>query len=156
MIVQGGTAMQPSYSLAPVLLAEDDPDDRFLLSNAVRRAQVGLCLRFVRDGEELMDYLFRKGAYAHPAVSPRPSLILLDLNMQRKDGREALREIKAAPELRSIPVLVLTTSHAQTDIDLSYGLGVNAYLTKPNTVEDLQHAVRILYDFWFRTARLPY
>lgn len=155
MIVQGGTAMQPSYSLAPVLLAEDDPDDRFLLSNAVRRAQVGLCLRFVRDGEELMDYLFRKGAYAHPAVSPRPSLILLDLNMPRKDGREALQEIKADPELSRIPVVVLTTSRAEEDVLRTYQLGISGYVTKPVSFAGLVEAMQVIGRYWFEIVELP-
>jgi two-component system response regulator len=140
---------------APILLAEDDPDDRFLLINAVRRSNLPVPVQVVGNGEELMDYLHRRGAYAGPGVAPRPSLILLDLNMPRKDGREALREIKSTPDLRPIPVVVLTTSRSQQDIDQSYDLGVNAFLSKPNSIDDLTNAVQILHDFWFRTVRLP-
>ncbi len=147
--------MHPSATPAPILLAEDDPDDRFLLMNAVRRSKLSLPIRMVDDGEALMDYLYHRGAYTAPDASPRPSLILLDLNMPRKDGREALREIKTTPGLRPIPVLVLTTSRSQRDIDQSYALGVNAFLSKPNSFEEMVQTVRILHNFWFLTVRLP-
>lgn len=138
-----------------ILLADDDPDDRMLAKEALEESRLANQLHFVEDGEELLDYLYRRGAYADPASSPRPGLILLDLNMPRKDGREALREIKSSPELRPIPVLVFTTSRSQQDIDQSYDLGVNAFLTKPDSMDELTHTVRVVHDFWFRTVRLP-
>lgn len=144
-----------THQPAPILLAEDDPDDRFLLIDAIRRSSLAVAVQVVEDGEALMDYLLRRGSYTAPGAAPRPSLILLDLNMPRKDGREALREIKNNPVLRPIPVVVLTTSASQRDINQSYDLGVNAYLTKPDSVDDLTHAVRVLHDFWFRAVRLP-
>jgi CheY-like chemotaxis protein len=102
-----------------------------------------------------MDYLNRRGAYSAPGAAPRPGVILLDLNMPRKDGREALQEIKSNPELRRIPVVVLTTSQAERDILQSYDLGVNAFVTKPVTFEGLANAIKVMGDFWFEIVRLP-
>ncbi len=100
-----------------ILLADDDEDDRLLTADALRAAKMGSDLKTVSDGEELLDYLYRRGKHALPGSSPKPDLILLDLNMPRRDGREALREMKADPELRSIPVVILTTSRTEEDID---------------------------------------
>ena len=111
-------------------------------------------LRFVNDGEDLMDYLARRGAYAG-ANAPRPGLILLDLNMPRKDGREALAEIKADPELRKIPIVVLTTSRAEEDIFRTYDLGVSSFITKPVTFEGLVDAMKVLAEYWFEIVQLP-
>lgn len=145
----------PDTTGAPLLLAEDDPDDQYLLLSTFRRCRVPVAVKVVANGEELMDYLHQRGVYADPALAPRPSLILLDLNMPRKDGREALREIKSSSSLRPIPVVVLTTSKSEQDVSLSYELGVNAFLTKPVGIDDLMHTVRVLHDFWYRTVRLP-
>ncbi|NNM32461.1 MAG: response regulator, partial [Gemmatimonadetes bacterium] len=120
-----------------ILMADDDPDDRLMAQEALEEARLTNEIRFVSDGEELMDYLHRRNAYADPASSPRPGLILLDLNMPRMDGREALTEIKSDPRLRSIPVVMLTTSQAHADIVRSYDLGVNSFITKPVTFEGL-------------------
>jgi CheY-like chemotaxis protein len=109
----------------------------------------------VCNGEELMNYLRHRGEFASPAYAPRPGLLLLDLNMPRKDGREALREIKADPQLRSIPVVVLTTSDTREDIDLVYALGGNSFISKPVTFEGLVKALRTLGEYWFRVAKLP-
>ena len=138
-----------------ILLADDDPDDRLLTIRALKRSRHRNEIYTVEDGEELMDYLHRRGPYADPQRSPRPGLILLDLNMPRKDGREALQEIKSDPVLRRIPVVVLTTSNAEADILRSYDLGVNAFITKPVTFEELVHALQVLGDFWFEIVRLP-
>ncbi|CAM3358250.1 response regulator [Rhodothermus bifroesti] len=138
-----------------ILLADDDPDDRLLTIRALKRSHLRNAIYTVEDGQELMDYLYRRGAYADPARSPRPGLILLDLNMPRKDGREALQEIKSDPMLRRIPVVVLTTSDAETDIVRSYDLGVNAFVTKPVTFDGLVRALQVLGDFWFEIVRLP-
>ena len=138
-----------------VLMAEDDADDRELTAEAFEDARLANDLRFAVDGEDLMDYLLRRGPHANPKTSPRPSLILLDLNMPRKDGREALREIKANPDLRQIPVVVLTTSDAEEDICSSYDLGVNSFIRKPVTFETLASIIRTLGVYWFQIVRLP-
>src|SRR5215813_3683121 len=105
-----------------ILMADDDPDDRMMAARALREYRLKNNIRFVENGEELLDYLHHRGRYADPTSSPRPGLILLDLNMPRKDGREALAEIKADPDLRTIPVVVLTTSSAEEDVLRTYGL----------------------------------
>jgi len=140
-----------------ILMAEDDPDDRMLVEMALREARLTNDLRFVGDGEELLDYLHRRGQYAGPDVdtAPRPGLLLLDLNMPRKDGREALTEIKADPTLRRIPVVVLTTSQAEEDILKSYDLGVSGFVTKPVTFEGLVNVVRIIGNYWLEIVELP-
>jgi len=138
-----------------ILLADDDPDDRMLTSRALKKNRLANEIRTVNDGEELMDYLLHRGAYADEAFAPRPGLILLDLNMPRKDGREALLEIKSEESLRRIPVIVLTTSEAEQDILRSYDLGVNAFVTKPVTFEGLAEAIRALGEFWFEIVKLP-
>lgn len=138
-----------------ILMADDDPDDRFLAREALSEARLANDLHFVRDGEELLEYLRGVGRYADPNDCPRPGLILLDLNMPRKDGREALVEIKADPALRSIPVVVLTTSEAEEDILRSYNLGANAYITKPVTFESLVAIMKALGRFWFEIVELP-
>src|SRR5205807_5292916 len=117
--------------------ADDDDDDRLLAQDALRESKLEGDLRFVENGEELLDYLNHRGKYQNPADAPRPALILLDLNMPRKDGREALREIKADPELKRIPVVVLTTSKAETDVGTIYELGANSFISKPFQFEAL-------------------
>lgn len=138
-----------------ILLADDDPEDRLLTLRALKRSRLRNEIYTVEDGQELMDYLYQRGPYADPARSPRPGLILLDLNMPRKDGREALQEIKSDSMLRRIPVVVLTTSNAEADILRSYDLGVNAFITKPVTFEELVRVLQVLGDFWFEIVRLP-
>ncbi len=139
-----------------ILLADDDADDRMMAGDALEESRLANDLRFVEDGEELMDYLCRRGRYAAPEVAPRPGLSLLDLNMPRKDGREALREIKADPELRKIPVVVLTTSKAEEDIYRTYDLGVNSFITKPVMFESLVEVMRTLGKYWFEIVELPF
>jgi CheY-like chemotaxis protein len=138
-----------------LLMADDDEDDRLLTKVALERSRLANELRFVEDGEELMDYLHRRGRYEDPASSPRPGLILLDLNMPRKDGREALREIKADPALRRIPVVVMTTSQAEQDVVRSYDLGANSYVTKPVTMDSLVEVLQALGRYWFEIVELP-
>lgn len=138
-----------------VLMADDDEEDRMLLQEAWEDSLLANDLRFVTDGQELLDYLRRQGEYADPADSPRPGLILLDLNMPRKDGREALAEIKEDPELRKIPIVVLTSSAAEEDILRSYDLGVSSYCTKPVTFDKLVDLVRALRRYWFEIVELP-
>jgi CheY-like chemotaxis protein len=138
-----------------ILCADDDADDRLLMQDALGESRLANRVEFVEDGEELMAYLTRAGRWSDPASSPRPGLILLDLNMPRKDGREALREIKADPSLRSIPVVVLTTSSAEADIMASYGIGANSYIVKPVTFEGLVEVTRQLRRYWFEIVELP-
>lgn len=135
-----------------ILLAEDDPDDRMLVQDAVTEGRLVNELCCVEDGEELMDYLHQRGRHAG---APRPGLILLDLNMPRKDGREALREIKADPSLRQIPVVVLTTSKAEEDVFRSYDLGANSFVTKPVTFQSLVELMQTLNRYWLEIVELP-
>jgi CheY-like chemotaxis protein len=138
-----------------ILLADDDADDRLLTQEALQENRLANDLRCVEDGEELIQYLFRRGKYSSESAAPRPGLILLDLNMPKKDGREALREIKSDPELRRIPVVVLTTSKAEEDICRSYDLGVNSYITKPVTFASLVAVMKALGTYWFEIVELP-
>jgi len=139
-----------------ILMAEDDPDDRILTREAMESAHVANDLRFVNDGQYLMDYLRREGDYADSdAEAPMPGIILLDLNMPRMDGREALAEIKADPELRKIPVVVLTTSKAEEDIGRSYQHHANCYITKPVDIEKFRQVVSAIESFWFTVVELP-
>ncbi len=138
-----------------ILMADDDPDDRQLTREAFEEAKLANELKFVEDGVELLDYLHRRGKFADPASSPRPGLILLDLNMPRKDGREALAEIKTDPILRRIRVVVLTTSKAEEDILRSYNLSAASYITKPVTFEALVDVIRTLGKYWLEIVELP-
>jgi CheY-like chemotaxis protein len=147
--------MSKPGNLISILIAEDDPDDRELTRDALAECRPAKHVQFVEDGEDLMNYLHRRGNYESLAGAPLPGLILLDLNMPRKDGREALKEIKASPELRRIPIVVLTTSKADEDILRTYDLGVNSYITKPVTFDSLVDTVRILGRYWFEIVELP-
>ena len=138
-----------------ILLADDDEDDRFMAREALEEAKLVNALYTVEDGEELLDYLHQRGKYADPTDAPRPGLILLDLNMPKVDGRQALEEIKADPDLRRIPIVVLTTSMAEEDILRSYDLGVNSFITKPVTFEGLVSVMQALTQYWFQIVELP-
>jgi len=138
-----------------VLMADDDADDRLLVTDAFADSGFPGELRFVEDGEELLDYLFHRGKYEAATTAPRPRLILLDLNMPRKDGREVLLEIKADPDLRRIPVVVLTTSQADTDIGGVYELGANSFITKPVKFDALVKVMKALDQYWFGIVELP-
>ena len=138
-----------------ILLADDDEDDRLMTRDALRDARLHNDLRFCIDGVDLLDYLHRRGRYASDGSAPRPGLILLDLNMPRMDGREALREIKGDPALRSIPVVVLTTSKAEEDIYRTYDLGVNSFITKPVQFDGLVEVMKALGKYWFEIVELP-
>lgn len=138
-----------------ILIADDDAEDRMLVAEAFAESHLANQLKFVEDGEQLMDYLHLRGEYADPALAPRPGLILLDLNMPKKDGRKALKEIKHDPTLRQIPVVVLTTSCAEQDIYRSYDLGVNSFITKPVTLSALVEVVTTLGKYWFGIVELP-
>ena len=138
-----------------ILMADDDPDDRQLTREAFEENHLANDLRFVEDGEELLDYLHQRGKYAAEGAAPTPGLILLDLNMPRKDGREALQEIKANPRLRAIRVIVMTTSKAEEDVLRSYDLSAASYITKPVTFERLVEVVRTLGKYWLEIVELP-
>lgn len=138
-----------------ILMADDDEEDRMLAEDALQEARLTNELHFVEDGEELIDYLQRKGNYTHLKDIPLPGLILLDLNMPKKDGREALREIKTNPYLKSIPVVVLTTSSSDIDVIKTYDLGVNSFITKPVTFEGLVEVMKQLKSYWFEIVKLP-
>lgn len=138
-----------------ILMADDDADDRLLCQQALEESRVLNDLRFVEDGEQLLDYLYRRGEYVDAEKNPRPGLILLDLNMPRKDGREALKEIKADPELRRIPIVVMTTSQAEEDIYRSYDLGANSFVTKPVTFDRLVDLMKALGHFWVEFVEIP-
>ena len=146
--------MSPDRNPIVILLADDDADDRMLAQDALAESRLANELRSVQDGEELLEYLQRRGRYAE-ADAPRPGLILLDLNMPRKDGREALREIKADPALRQIPVVVLTTSKAEEDVYRAYDLGVSSFITKPVTFDGLVAVMKTLGKYWFEIVNLP-
>lgn len=145
----------PNGKSIVILMAEDDLDDQLLTKEALEESRLSNDLRFVQDGVELLEYLKREGEYADPELSPRPGMILLDLNMPRMDGREALKIIKQDESLRSIPVVVLTTSSAEEDIFRSYDMGVNSYVTKPVTFEGLTILMKSFSHYWFSIVELP-
>jgi CheY-like chemotaxis protein len=138
-----------------ILMADDDPDDRQMTREAFEESRLANDLRFVEDGAELMDYLCRRNQYTDPDSSPRPGLILLDLNMPKKDGRQALSEIKANPSLRNIRVVVMTTSKAEEDILRTYDLGASSYVTKPVTFAALVDVITTMGRYWLEIVELP-
>ncbi len=137
-----------------ILMADDDPDDRMLTKEALVENKLANDLHFVVDGEDLMDYLYHRGKY-NSENAPLPGLILLDLNMPKKDGREALAEIKKDPKLRRIPVIVLTTSKAEEDVIRTYDLGISSFITKPVTFDDLVEVTKAIGTYWFGIVVLP-
>ncbi len=138
-----------------LLVADDDADDRLLIKDAIEENGIANPVAFVEDGEELMDYLQRRGRFADLKKVPLPGLILLDLNMPKKDGLTALKEIKSNPALRRIPIVVLTTSKASEDIVRTYGFGVSSFITKPLTFEALSDMVQSLAHYWFDIVTVP-
>ena len=138
-----------------ILIADDDPEDRMLVKEALEESRLTNKIEFVENGEELVDYLQNKGNYADKEKYPSPGLILLDLNMPKKDGREALKEIKADPHLRIIPIVVLTTSKAEEDILKTYDLGVSSFITKPVTFSALVEVMKTVSKYWFEVVELP-
>jgi CheY-like chemotaxis protein len=138
-----------------ILVAEDDADDRLLIRNAFEASGMPGKLCFVNDGEELLDYLYRRGKYAKGGSTDQPGIILLDLNMPKVDGREALKVIKNDDALKRIPIVVLTTSNAEIDVVRSYDLGVNSFITKPVTFDGLIKVVETLSKYWFDVVKLP-
>lgn len=138
-----------------ILMADDDPDDRQMTREAFEECHLANDLRFVEDGVELMDYLCRRGKYVDPASSPYPGLLLLDLNMPRKDGREALKEIKSDPRLKNLRIIILTTSKAEEDVHRSYNLSATSYITKPVTLAALIEVIKTLGKYWLEIVELP-
>ncbi|MGI9406144.1 MAG: response regulator [Hyphomicrobiaceae bacterium] len=138
-----------------ILIADDDEDDRMLIEDAFAEARLNNPIDFVNDGEELMDYLHRRGDHEHLKDTSQPGLILLDLNMPKKDGRTALKEIRADEHLRRIPIVVLTTSKSEEDILRTYNLGVNSFITKPVSFDGLVEVVQVLSKYWIEIVALP-
>ena len=139
-----------------ILVCDDDEDDRMLTQQALEDAHISNNIRFVEDGEQLLDYLYQRGEFAgETGKAPRPGLILLDLNMPKLDGREALKAIKEDPALLDIPVVVLSTSRLDEDIARSYQLGVNSFITKPVTFSGLVEAMNVLGRYWLEIVELP-
>jgi CheY-like chemotaxis protein len=138
-----------------ILIADDDVDDRELIQAAFEESAAQHHIAFVENGEELIHYLQRDGHYADETLHPFPHIILLDLNMPKKDGREALKELKSDQRFKSIPVIILTTSMEEKDIIKSYELGVNSYIIKPVTYTELVEFTRVLSQYWFDIAKLP-
>jgi len=147
--------MKDELKSITIVMADDDPEEAMLVREALEDARLANDLHIVGDGQELMDYLHRRGDYADPASSPRPGVILLDLNKPRKDGRDALFEIKEDPDLKSIPVVVLTTSKADEDIASSYLSGANTYITKPVTFEKMVDIMKAIGRYWFKIVEMP-
>lgn len=147
--------MSDPTTRALLLVADDDPADCLLIEKALRKAEIAGPLRVVHDGADLMDYLKRRGRYARPEDAPRPSLILLDLNMPKMDGTEFLRRLRDEPDLRGIPVVVLTTSDDERDIASSYALGANAYMVKPAAFDGMVSMAKIVKAHWLEAVRLP-
>lgn len=149
--------MTPAIRSQPItiLYADDDEDDRLLVKEALEESRLRNEIRFVEDGEQLLDYLHHRGRFASPDAAPRPGLILLDLNMPRVDGREALAAIKHDPELRRIPVVILTTSKAEEDVLRTYDLGASSFVTKPVTFDALVELMRALGQYWLEIVELP-
>ncbi|PWC33124.1 response regulator [Azospirillum sp. TSO35-2] len=144
--------MQDVSTPFEILLVEDDPADAGLAKRALRDGRILCHVSHVRDGVEAMDHLRRRGTFA---AAPRPDLILLDLNMPRMDGREVLQELKADEELKTIPVVILTTSDVDRDVNASYLLGANSFITKPMDMDAFFDAVKSIEEYWFRVVRLP-
>ncbi len=141
--------------LFTILIAEDDEEDRMLTEDAIEETDLKCHLQFVEDGEQAMEYLLNEGKFKDKNKFPIPRLILLDLNMPKKDGREVLAEIRKHEALRTIPVIALTTSDAPEDISLMYELGVNSYITKPVSFKGMIKAMNGLKQFWFEIVSLP-
>ncbi len=140
---------------AVILLVEDDPGDQELTRRALKHETLNIDLRIANDGEQAIDYLFRQGEFENPESSPPPDLILLDLNMPKKNGREVLAELKQNSRVSRIPVVILTTSEQEADILRTYDLGCNSYIQKPVEIEQFICSVRKLGSYWFEVVTLP-
>ena len=142
----------PSHTAVDILLIEDSPTDALITREALAQARVLNRLHHVEDGCEAMEFLRRTGAFAN---APRPGIILLDLNLPKKSGLDVLTEIKADPDLQTIPVVVLTTSNASVEVEAAYRLHANCFITKPVDFEEMARSIRALENFWFSIVTLP-
>ena len=147
--------MSQDNRLFTILMVDDDPDDRLLFKEACEEVRLRNPLEFLENGEQLVDYLKRRGTYADLEGEPYPGIILLDLNMPLKDGREALEEIKNDAELRHIPIIILTTSKDEDDILSSYGLGASSYIVKPISLDRLMRVVNSIGEYWVQIVEVP-
>ena len=149
--------MKAAHATKPIhiLIADDDEEDRMLIRQAMLKNQVANPMHFVENGEEVLDYLHNRNQFSNNKDCPKPGLILLDLNMPKMDGREAIIEIKKEPALRSIPIVVLTTSGAEEDILRSYNLGVSSFITKPITFQGFIEVMKTLNQYWLEIVELP-
>lgn len=147
--------MSSENRLFTILMVDDDPDDRLLFKEACEEVRLRNPIEFLENGEQLIDYLKRQGDYAGRSGEPYPGVILLDLNMPLKDGREALEEIKSDPDLRHIPIVVLTTSKSEDDILSSYGLGASSYIVKPISLDRLMRVVNSIGEYWVEIVQVP-
>jgi CheY-like chemotaxis protein len=147
--------MNQTNANSTILMVDDDPDDFFLAREALKESGLTSDFRLVSDGKELMDYLYRRGQFMGLEDAPMPNLILLDLNMPRKDGREVLAEIKKNPDFRRIPIVIFTTSRDERDISSSYELGASSYITKPATFDDLIDVMKTLGKYWLNVVKVP-
>ncbi len=138
-----------------ILMADDDEADIYMTKRAIQKADRDIEFRVVRDGEELVKYLKHEGEYSDPESAPRPSLILLDLNMPKLNGIEALKIIRSDPDLKGIPTLVFSTSSSPIDVAECYRHGANSFITKPQGFEEMVDAVKEVDEFWFKVARTP-
>jgi len=147
--------METSNSSMTILLAEADRPDQLLIERAIAQARPGSKLRVVASGTELLEYLYRRGAYANASVAPRPAMILLELKTLSSDAWGALETIKRDPQLRRIPVVVLTTYRRAEDIVRSYDVGANSFITKPLTYQGLVDIMQVFHRYWFELVDLP-
>jgi CheY-like chemotaxis protein len=148
--------MRRNFKRTIVIIAEDDPDDRLLIKDALREGgSENIEAHFVNDGAELLDYLYHRGDYERVEETPQPELVLLDINMPKKSGLEVLEEIKQDPALRTIPVVLLTTSRAPEYVARSYELGGSGFITKPGTYSELVDLMKNIEQYWFKTVQLP-
>ena len=147
--------MMIDHTMAPIVMADDDEEDLMMTEDALRENRVANPFIALYDGEALLDYLYRRGKFAGIKAHPLPCFVLLDLNMPKMDGREALKIIKSDPNLKKIPVIVLTTSRADEDIARSYNTGANSYIAKPVTLDRLVEAMGTLKDYWLEIVELP-
>jgi CheY-like chemotaxis protein len=147
--------MNKSSQPIRIVVADDDADDRMMIKDAFEESKLGNPVDFVEDGVELMEYLNRQGKWSHLANQPFPGFILLDLNMPRKDGRTALKEIKESSEFHRIPIVILTTSKAEEDIIRTYNLGVNSFICKPVSFDKLVDIVKTVGHYWIEIVALP-
>lgn len=139
----------------PLLLVEDSPEDFEATVRALKKAGLANPIFRCEHGDDALDFLFRRGRYADPALSPRPGIILLDLNLPGTDGREVLAAVKADPALRSIPVVVLTTSTDERDVERCYQAGANSYMKKPVDLDGFMRAIQRMKDYWFEVVIVP-